>query len=244
MRIAILSDIHGNLTAFEAVLKDLRETAPDLVWHGGDLADGGSRPADIVDRIRALGWAGVLGNTDELLFDPASLTEFASHAPEKLRPLFAAIAERAAATREMLGEERLDWLRTLPRTQLLDELALVHASPESLWRAPAPEAGDAEVEKAYAGLGRPIAVYAHIHRSYVRKLGGMTVANTGSVSLSYDGDCRAAYLLVDEIGPRIEIQIRRVAYDVEAEVKALKDCGLPHGDWVAEMLRTARFAMP
>src|SRR6185503_7755585 len=63
MRTAILSDIHGNLTAFEAVVADLRETSPDLILHGGDLADGGASSAVIVDRIRDLGWAGVVGNT-------------------------------------------------------------------------------------------------------------------------------------------------------------------------------------
>jgi len=60
MRIAIVSDIHGNLTALEAVLADLRlGTAPDLILHGGDLAPGGARPAEVVDRIRQLGWEGV-----------------------------------------------------------------------------------------------------------------------------------------------------------------------------------------
>ena len=61
MRIAIVSDIHGNLTAFEAVLADVRETSPDLILHGGDLADSGSSPAEIVDQIRDLGWQGVAG---------------------------------------------------------------------------------------------------------------------------------------------------------------------------------------
>ena len=81
MRIAIVSDIHGNLTAFEAVLADLRETAPDLIFHGGDLTHGGSNPVEIVDRIRDLGWLGVLGNTDELMFRPESLTDYAKGAP-------------------------------------------------------------------------------------------------------------------------------------------------------------------
>ena len=82
MRVAIVSDIHGNRTAFDAVLADLRQTAPDLVLHGGDLADGGSSPVHIVDRIRDLGWDGVAGNTDEMLFRPESLTEFAKQAPQ------------------------------------------------------------------------------------------------------------------------------------------------------------------
>lgn len=56
MRVAVISDIHGNLTAFEAVQADLRQVSPDVVLHGGDLADGGSIPTEIVDSIRDLGW--------------------------------------------------------------------------------------------------------------------------------------------------------------------------------------------
>jgi putative phosphoesterase len=239
MRIAIVSDIHGNLTAFEAVLADLRETAPDLILHGGDLADSGASPVEIVDRIRDLGWQGVVGNTDEMLFRPESLQEFAQQSP-KLQPLFDAIEEMAAVTREALGEERLAWLRGLPHKQIHAPMALVHASPESPWRAPAPEASDAELERIYTPLGQPIAVYGHIHRPYIRSIAGMTVANTGSVGLSYDGDPRAAYLLLDESTPFI----RRVEYDVDRELKALAACGLPHADWVAKMLASACSRMP
>jgi predicted phosphodiesterase len=80
-RIAVVSDIHGNRTAFEAVLADLRQTAPDLIFHGGDLADGGAGPVEIVDQIRDLGWQGVVGNTDEMLFQPESLKNLPSHLP-------------------------------------------------------------------------------------------------------------------------------------------------------------------
>src|SRR5580658_3234798 len=173
MRIAVVSDIHGNLTAFEAVLADLRQTSPDLILHGGDLADAGSSPAEIVDRIRDLGWQGVVGNTDEMLFMPESLTEFAKQSPQ-MQPLLATIEEMAAATREALGDERMAWLRGLPRVQIHGPMALVHASPASTWRAPAPEASDAELESVYSPLGRPIAVYGHIHRSYIRAVSGMT----------------------------------------------------------------------
>jgi putative phosphoesterase len=239
MRTAIVSDIHGNRTAFEAVLADLRQTSPDLILHGGDLADGGANPAEIVDRIRDLGWQGVAGNTDEMLWEPAALNEFANRAPH-LQPLFDAVREMAAATREALGEERLAWLRALPRIWIQARMALVHASPGSLWSAPAPTASDAELESVYGSLGQPIAVYAHIHRSYIRSISGMVVANTGSVSLPYDGDRRAAYLLLDESTPAI----RRVEYDVEREINGLSGCGLPHSDWVAQILATGCFQMP
>jgi predicted phosphodiesterase len=239
MRIAIVSDIHGNRTAFAAVLADLRQTSPDLILHGGDLPHGGASPAGIVDQIRDLGWQGVVGNTDEMLFAPESLTKFASPLPH-LQPLWTAIEEMATATCEALGAERLDWLRALPRIQIHGPMALVHASPEDLWRAPAPEATDAELESVYAPLGRPIAIYAHIHRSFIRSVSNMTVANTGSVSLSYDGDRRAAYLLLDDSTP----SIRRVEYDVGRELKALSTCGLPHADWAAKMLESASPQMP
>lgn len=239
MRIAIVSDIHGNRTAFEAVLADLRQTSPDLILHGGDLADGGTSPVEIVDRIRALGWPGVVGNTDEMLFRPESLKEFASESP-RLRSLFAAVEEMAVATRQALGEERLAWLRSLPRSQIHAPMGLVHASPESPWRAPAPEASNAELESVYGPLGQPIAIYGHIHRPYIRSVSGMIVANTGSVSLSYDGDRRASYLLLDDFNPTIW----RVEYDVDTELKALSGCGLPHADWVARILDTGRPQMP
>ena len=196
MRIAIVSDIHGNRTAFDAVLADLRQSSPDLILHGGDLADGGSSPREIVDRIRDLGWPGVLGNTDEMLARPESLTEFANQVPQ-LKTLVAAIEEMAAATREVLGVERLAWLRELPRAQMHGPLALVHASPDNPWRCPMPEASDAELEAVYRPLGRAFAVHGHIHRSYIRSVAGMVVANSGSVSLSHDGDRRAAYFLLD-----------------------------------------------
>jgi predicted phosphodiesterase len=239
MRIAIVSDIHGNRTAFEAVLADLRHASPDLILHGGDLADSGANPVEIVDRSRDLGWQGVVGNTDEMLFMPEVLKENANPAPE-LQPLFAAIQEMATATCEALGEERLAWLRGLPRIQIHGPMALLHASPESRWKAPMPTASDDELKSVYRPLGQPIAVYAHIHRSYIRSVSGMIVANTGSVSLSHDGDRRAAYLLLDDSQPAI----RRVEYDIDSELEALSDCGLPHADWVAKILESGCFQMP
>jgi len=239
MRVAIVSDIHGNLTAFEAVLADLKQTSPDVILHGGDLAEGGPRPCEIVDRIRDLGWPGVVGNTDEMLFRPESLAEFAQRAP-KLAPLLAAIGEMGAAARQSLGAERIEWLRALPEVQRHGTVALVHAGPGDLWKAPGPGASATELETTYAPLGRPIAVYGHIHQPYVRRAGAITVANSGSVSMSYDGDRRASYLLADDG----TATIRRVEYDVAREMQACFDGGLPHAGWVARILETGRPQAP
>jgi predicted phosphodiesterase len=235
MRIAIVSDVHGNLTALAAVVADLRSQSPDLVLQGGDLAASGARPAEVVDRIRELGWPGVCGNTDEMLWAPEVLSDLARRRPEQAA-LWRAIAEMAAVTRDRLGEERMAWLEALPREERRGDVALVHASPGDLWNAPFPEASDEELAATYGPLAAPVAVYAHIHRPFVRVLGSLVVANAGSVSLSHDGDPRASYLLVEGGDARI----RRVEYDVEREAAALLGSGLPRADWVSAMLRAAR----
>jgi Icc-related predicted phosphoesterase len=102
---AIVSDIHGNRTAF-AVLLDLQQTSPNLIFHGGDLADTGASPVEIVDRIHDLGWQGGVGNTDEMLFRPESLEEFASQS-SALPSLWTAMRQMAVATRSMLGEKHV-----------------------------------------------------------------------------------------------------------------------------------------
>ena len=241
MRVAVVSDIHGNLTAFEAVLADVRQCSPDLVLHGGDLADIGSSPVEIVDHIRSLGWPGVMGNTDEMLVQPDSLEEFArqSSAPPVLWDM---IRQIASATRSSLGEKRLAWLSELPRVRTQADFALVHATPESCWRTPPTEATDAELEKLYGSLGRPIVIFGHTHRPLIRNIAGQPrlLINTGSVGLSYDGDPRASYLLLDESIP----SIRRVDYNVEKELKALASCGLPGAEWTAIMLRKSSPQMP
>ncbi len=213
MRVAVVSDIHGNRRAFEAVLADLRQVTPDLVLHGGDLAYGGTHAADIIDQVRALAWPGVRGNTDEMLWAPEGLAEFAATTP-KLGPLLAIIQEMIPPTLASIGEERLRWLEGLPQQYSGEGFSLVHASPGDLWRAPMPNASDDELRSTYASLHAPIVVYGHIHRPYIRRLPGMTVANTGSVSQSYDGDTRASYLVMD--GESVTIRFSRC---LESKVK-------------------------
>jgi diadenosine tetraphosphatase ApaH/serine/threonine PP2A family protein phosphatase len=107
-----------------------------------------------------------------------------------------------------------------------------------------PEASDSDLEKVFRSVGRPLAVYGHIHRPFIRPsvgdVSGMTVANCGSVGLPHDGDRRAAYLLADNGVPAI----RRVEYDVDKELRALSKCSFPHSEWVARILATARPQMP
>ena len=240
MRIAIISDIHGNLTALDAVLADLRQQKPDLVLHGGDLPYGGSHPAEVIDCVVQEGWKGVLGNTDEMLWDNSARPALEASAP-KLKPLFKALFDLCGpATRRMIGGSRMAWLRALPAELRHENLVLLHASPGNLWRAPMDTADDAELQNTYAELHAELVVYCHIHRPFIRKVGTMTVCNTGSVGSPYDGDLRSSYLLITDDQPTI----RRVEYDVKKEVGRLLASDYPHKEWIAEMRRKASYVPP
>lgn len=242
MRIAIISDVHGNLTALDAVLADLRRQKPDLIFHGGDIPYGGCNPCEVIDCIAQQGWQGVLGNTDEILWTDAARPGLEAAAP-KLKPLFRVLFEIAApATRKQIGEKRLTWLQQLPVELRHENLVLTHAGPGNIWRAPMDTADDAELESTYKVLNASIVVYCHIHRPFIRKIGAgkMTVCNSGSVGSPYDGDLRSSYLLIDNGKPAI----RRVEYDVEKEAGRLLASNYPFKEWIAEMRRKGAYVQP
>jgi putative phosphoesterase len=238
MRVAVVSDIHGNLTALDAVIADLKEVSPDLIVHGGDLLGCGARQAEVVDRIHDLNWPGVQGNADEMLWNPDRAAEHL-RAPtlQRLREI---VFRHIAATVDAIGDERLNWLRALPIRWSENGLTVVHAGPDDVWRSPAADAPDEELVNTYGPLESRRVVYGHIHRAYVRRLPSFTLANSGSVSLSYDGDPRSAYVVVDGD----QIAIRRVAYDIEREVTALVEVQFPYAAWIADMLRKGTYMPP
>jgi putative phosphoesterase len=219
MKVAIVSDVHGNLVALEAVLADLERVRPDLVVHGGDLAFNGPHPAECVDRIRELGWPGVIGNMDQAL-------ETHRHEP------------RVGWAAERLGSDRNAWLQALPMEwRDGSDIALVHAVPGDLWRGIQPDTDDAELRAIYGPLGARIAVYCHVHRPYVRPIGDLMVANTGSVALPMDGITRASYLLIEDGRP----EVRRVDHDVERSVADVLASDMPESELVASLYRNARW---
>jgi putative phosphoesterase len=224
MRIAVVSDIHGNLPALEAVLADLDSVRPDLVVQGGDLAVGGPRPTAVVDRVRELGWPSVLGNTDAMLDQVLTI-------PERERRF---VGRSAAHSRDLLGAERIAWLTGRPMEWRGDDVAVVHAAPGDCWAVLRQDASDDSLQATYGPLGVPVVVYGHIHHAYVRRLGGLTVVNSGSLSLARDGDVRATYALIE--GGRVEH--RRVAYDVERVAAELLAMDYPDAETYAAWLRT------
>ena len=237
MRLAIVSDIHGNMTALEAVIADLEHRGVDRVVHAGDLVLGGCRPVEVIDAVRELGWPGIVGNTDQLLWRPEEHAVQARRAP-KLGGLLTLLFDHwAPATRALLGDRRLGWLRDLPTDYRAEDLALVHASPGDLWRAPSPDAGDEELEQTYRACDARITVYGHIHRPFVRQLATAVIANSGAVGSPFDGDPRASYQLLENG----RAQVVRVQYDVAGEARLLMRSGYPDAARIAETRRLGRY---
>ncbi len=103
-----------------------------------------------------------------------------------------------------------------------------------------PNATDTELQAMYGSLGTATVAYGHIHVPFVRRMASLTVANSGSVSMSYDGDTRASYLLIEDG----DVSIRRVVYDVEQEIAELESRGYPHAAWQAAILRAGKYIPP
>jgi predicted phosphodiesterase len=236
MRIAVVSDIHANLTALDAVIADLRDTGVDLVVHGGDLMSGGPRPAEVIDRVREMNWPGVYGNTDEMLWKPRRVVETLD-APELHRMRDLVLAYTIPATLTAIGHARLAWLTSMPRCWSEGGLSVVHAVPDDVWPIVPANAPDADLHRVYAPLASTHVVYGHIHEPFVRRLAGVTVVNSGAVGMPFDGDPRASYALIDSE----RVEIRRVEYDIEEEIRLLLRSDDPFARSTAETVRTGRY---
>jgi len=242
-RIAVLSDVHGNATALEAVRKDLRAARPDAVLVAGDLVMNGPHPADAVDALRELETEGALivqGNTDVAVADfdyAAAFPQFSDGVPDTMR----AAAEWA---HDALGDDRLDWLRRLPAERRLwvdDTLVLVtHASPGSQ-TAGFDAALDASVvlERLSRTDARVICC-GHTHQPEIRDFGWKMIVNDGSAGYVFDGEPTASWALIEIQGDEVRPEIRRTEFDALAVANAISARGLPGDVYRAATVRTGK----
>lgn len=240
---AVLSDIHGNITALEAVLADLATQAYDQVVVAGDLAQNGPFPAEALLRIRELGVPTLVGNTDREVVDAtpgASISWW---------------------TREQIGEAGVRYLAGLPLTHRItppqgttpeDDLLVMHATPTDCFPVlvlePHPlgttfttTTPEADAVALLGGARANVMVYGHIHYASAGVLGGQRLASIGSVGFPFDGDHRAAYALVTWDGATWTVRHRRVAYDYEQTIRAIETSGQPLAHRYMRMLREANW---
>jgi predicted phosphodiesterase len=243
-RLAVFSDVHGNLHALEAVRAAIATERPDAILIAGDHALNGPDPAGVVDGLRELEAAGALivqGNTDIAVAD----FDFAAAFPwltDGVPDAFVAAAEWA---HDELGPERVDWLRRLPAERRLrtddDTLVLVcHASPGSQ-TAGFDQALDPNVTtERVARTDARVILCGHTHLPEIRDLGWKLIVNDGSAGYVFDGEPTASWALVDIGGDGINAEIRRVEFDALAVATAISARGLPGDVYRAATVRTGK----
>jgi predicted phosphodiesterase len=229
VRVAVLSDIHANLVALDAVLASIGSV--DAIWHLGDVVGYGPEPDAVVARLTEVGAIGVRGNHDAVALGGDEIDWFNPDA-------------RAAIewTRDRIGDTTRDWLAGLPERHTADPFSFVHGSlREPLWEY------IVSVPIARANLAlltTPIGLFGHTHLPMVfaerdgaieqiepadgstfSLAGRKALVNPGSVGQPRDGIPTACHLEIDTEAERCTW--RRTAYDIGAVQEAMRDAGLP-----------------
>jgi predicted phosphodiesterase len=244
LTIAVLSDIHGNVAALDAVLADIATKRPDRLWVAGDLLLGGPRPAEVVARLQDLERAGahiVAGNTDVAVTD----ADYAASFPW-LDEVPASQRDAADWARDQLDDAQLDWVRRLPierRVWSGDTLALlVHASPGSQTAGlPADLDPSTTVERVTRTDARVICC-GHTHVADVRELGRKLIVNPGACGFAHDGDPAAGWALVElPEADEPSATLHRTTYDAQSVAEEISSRGLAGDVYRAATVRTGRF---
>lgn len=239
MKAAIFGDIHGNAAALEAVLEDMERLGVDLKICHGDVVFRGPAPVRALSLLLDAGCDGlVVGNTDQWLVQgfPSGVTP----PPERLEML-QAYREWALAR---LDQEDLAHLSSFTRSHTFSlegqSVTVVHASPKSTEDMYPASSSDTQLLPILDGVESDVLVCGHIHTPYVRRLQSRWVINTGSVGQPIDGDPRASYLVLEADEGGLNIQIRRVSYDVEASAKAAQQDDFPYPTLYREAIRLGK----
>jgi putative phosphoesterase len=242
-RIAVFSDVHGNVTALEAVRKAIRKEKPDVILVAGDHALNGHDPAGSIDALRAMEAEGAIvvqGNTDVAVADfdfTAAFPWMADGVPDAMR----LAAEWA---HDALDDAQLDWLRRLPaerRIRLEETLILVtHASPGSQTAGFSSDLDASAVLELVSRTDARIICCGHTHMPDIRDFGWKQIVNDGSAGYVFDGDPTASWALVTLDGETVTAEIRRTEFDVMAAANAISERGLPGDVYRAATVRTGK----
>ncbi|MEA2518488.1 MAG: hypothetical protein QOF49_568 [Chloroflexota bacterium] len=243
VRVAILSDVHGNLEALTAVRSALKKERPDHVVIAGDHVLFGPDPAGVVDALRDMEASGatiVQGNTDVAVADfdySAANPSFNDGVPD----IFRVAAEWA---HDALGDERVAWLRRLPgeRRLMLDDTMLLacHASPGSQTQGFDMQLDPAVVFERLSRTDARLIACGHTHIPEIRDLGWKMIINDGSAGLVYDGDPTASWALIEVTGTDVTAEIKRTEFDTMAVANAISERGLVGDVYRAATVRTGK----
>jgi predicted phosphodiesterase len=238
--LALVSDIHGNDVALAAVVAELARLGIDQVVCLGDTAQGGPQPSEVLDRLAALDWPIVLGNSDDFLL----------RIPEQpAEPVTERQLDVREWTRSRLAPEHLEQIASWPTTLDLEvegglELRAFHGSPRSYDDVLLPEAPDSEAERLLGGSGVDVLAGGHTHLQWARWIDGALYGNPGSVGVPYDRHQPADELLFTPLAEYAVltgggVEFRRIPFDLDAFVAAGVEAGQPYAEEVRGRWRSA-----
>ncbi len=225
MKIALISDIHANLPALEAVLRHARRREAEAVWNAGDLVGYGPFPDAVVQRLREEEVVSIVGNYDLKMLEILAKEEDwrKKKGPEKT------FAFRWA--HDQLSLESRQYLSFLPHeirwTVEGRRVLITHASPASNKEHLTYYTSKKRLRKLAKMADADIVICGHSHRSFVRTINGVLFLNPGSVGRPDDGDPRASYALLTLTPESLDVHHYRVDYEVGTTVSALRQRGLP-----------------
>lgn len=235
-KIALLSDVHGNSTALEAVLADAESKQVTDYWFLGDLLMPGTGRRNILDRLNQLPISlQVRGNWEDSLWR-------ALHGKLDLsRPSHLYLTRLCHFILEEIRPEEIDRMQELPLQVLTEveglKIAVSHHLPDKNWGRELIHIGEqADFDRLFEGNEAAIAIYGHIHQQFLRYgTGGQLVINPGSIGQPFfldatlRQDLRAQYAIIeiDETGLK-DVDLCRVAYDVEQELEIARELQLPY----------------
>ena len=245
MRYALLSDVHANLPAIEAVFADLDGRSDvDAIYHLGDLVGYAPWPDEVVQLLKARAIPGIAGNYDSTTatdykhcgcrYEDARQEELAHLSYEWTR------AHVSRETKRYLGSLpfRID-VRPLGGHTAGPRLILLHGNPvlnTVYWTADRPDRFCLQMAETVSAKAGDAIAFGHTHKPWHRVIEGIHFVNTGSVGRPKDGDPRAGYALVTMDAAHVEVEMVRVAYDVDHAAEGIVASELP--DDFAEILRT------
>lgn len=226
MRVAIISDIHGNIGALETVLEDLEGQSVDAVYCLGDLVGYAAFPNEVIDRIRHESIPTIMGNYDDGVGFDRDECGCAYRDPEEQR-----LGDMSLQwTKRAVTPERKEFLRALPAEIRFAadgrRFRLVHGSPRRINEYLFEDRPLSSFQRLAATSDADVLIYGHTHKPYTKRVGGVLFVNAGSVGKPKDGDPRACYVVMDTTGD-VSVEFRRLSYDVARMAQAIRDSDLP-----------------
>ena len=238
MKLAVFSDVHGNIQGLEATLRDIETRGADVVWCGGDLVGYGANPGEVIETIQRRGVPTVMGNYDDGIgyYRIACGCDYSSE--EAMQRGLQSIAWTKAQT----TETQKAYLRSLPHKLQREfeghQVVLVHASPARLNEYLYEDVADEVFREHLSATGADILIFGHTHRPYHKIIDGKHLVNSGSAGKPKHGKPNATYALLTLTAREVTAEIIEVPYDFEAAARAVEATELPPE--FAAMLRGGR----